>query len=236
MMTTTINGKAITDTSTLHRLWANHLELCERFETGRPIASTSTREKLKALSTQLEGELSTVWENRKQDAFAAKVAMNRYVRLEEELGSMAADAPIRENFYVRTVGWVYDPEADRLEGDEYDLAASAAEAEADAKKLRFELHRIRKSTANRVALCKAGLVARFNWGQAWAQTKERMRELGAEIRQHENWVRAVERELMLREREHEAEYNRGVVECEDGYELPELQPYWGVRDYAEMAR
>jgi aldehyde dehydrogenase (NAD+) len=55
-------------------------------------------------------------------------------------------------------------------------------------------------------LAKIGAVAPFNWGEAWAETKALMRELGAEIREHEAWAREVEREL--RRRESTAGYGR----------------------------
>lgn len=234
MLQTTINGKAVTDVAQLHALWAKHLDTCERFETKRPIASKSTRAKLEGLADKLNGELSAVWDSRKDNAFATKVALNRYVKLEEELGSMAGEAPVRESFHVRNAPWA--PDETRLDGDADELQASADEAEADAIALRFELHRVRKSTANRVSLAKLGLVPRFSWSAAWADTKARMRELGAEIRSNEAWVRSVHRELITREREHEAQFNSGVVECDPDYDLPAEMPTWSYADYREMGR
>lgn len=235
--TTTINGRAVTNTTKLHALWASFLDTQERFESGRPVASNATRMRLMVLAATLESTVKAAWDNRKADAFGAKVAMNRMVRLETELGGFAADAPIREDFSTRTSGWVYDPNADRLDGDDFDLLASAKEAAAEAIALRFELHRVRKSTTNRVSLAKLGLVPRFSWSAAWSDTKAQMRELGAEIRANESWARQVERELVLRGREAD-EFNRGVTECDADYDLPseDDQRCWSARDLAEMSR
>lgn len=234
----TVNGRPVYSVAYAHRLWANFLDMQDRFAECRPVARSADRARLVALATALVLTVRDAWENRANDKFAARVAMNRLVRLEAELGAFYAELPLSEDFSERTSGYVYDPDSDRLDGDAFDLEASKAEAEAEAIKLRFELHRIRKSTTNRVSLSKAGLIGRFSWGEAWAETKATMRELGAEIRENEGWAKAVERELTLRDREHEAEFNRGTVECEWGYDLPsdDDQRCWSARDLEEMSR
>lgn len=232
----TVNGRPVTSVAYAHRLWSDFLDMQDRFAECRPVARPSDRARLVALATTMTLTVRDAWENRKSDAFAARVAMNRMVRLESELGAFHADAPIREDFEPQSV-WAYDPDSDRIDGDEFDLEAEATACEENAVKLRFELHRIRKSTANRVSLSKAGLIGRFSWGQAWGETKAAMAEIGAEIRAEESWAKAIRRELTLREREAE-EINRGVVECEWGYDLPsdDDQRCWSDRDLAEMSR
>lgn len=233
----TVNGRPVTSVAYAHKLWSQFLATQERFAERRPIARSADRARLVNLATTLALTVRDAWDNRANDAFAAKVAMNRMVRLESELGAFYADSPLPEDFSERKSGFAYDPDSDRIEGDAYDLEAEATECEQNAIKLRFELHRVRKSTANRVSLSKAGLVPRFSWGKAWADTKATMRTIGAEIRAEESWARTIRRELTLREREAE-EINRGVVECEWGYDLPsdDDQRAWSDRDLAEMSR
>jgi len=234
MKQTTINGKPVTSTAQLHRLWAEYLDMAERWETRRPVASRATRVKLDTLSSTIAATLPAVWAARSANTFITKQVVNRYVRLEEELTKLSAEAPVSESFHVRKAPWA--PDETRLDGDADELRASADEAEREAVALRFELHRVRKSTANRIKLAKLGLVSYFSWSDAWAQTKATMRELGAEIRQHEGWARAVERELITREREYEAHWNKGVVECDPDYNLPAETPAWTIDDYRDMSR
>lgn len=233
----TVNGRPVYSVAYAHKLWSQFLNTQERFAESRPMASSATRANIVNRATNIALAVRNAWENRANDKFAARVAMNRMVRLESELASFHADAPLREDFSERKSGFAYDPDSNRIDGDAFDLEMEAEECESNAIKLRFELHRVRKSTANRVSLAKAGLVPPFSWSEAWADTKATMRQIGAEIRAEESWARTIRRELTLREREAE-EINRGVVECEWGYDLPsdDDQRAWSDRDLAEMSR
>lgn len=197
-----------------HELWAKFLDICGRFERGAGIASAGVRARLETKSGELGEQAKRLYFERSPLAGAV---MNRMVRLEEELGALAADAPLAESFYVRRAPWA--PSEERIDGDSFDLEQSANEAEAEAMRLRFELHRVRKSTSNRVELAKAGLVSRFSWREAWAETKAQMRELGREIRQEESWARKARRELLLRQREVDA-LDRLGEEVNSDWKLP----------------
>jgi len=212
-MHTTINSKKAT-TAQAHAAWAKFLDICDRWEQGVGVATTAKRLTLEQASEELGVQAKRLYEERSPLAGAV---MNRMVRLEEELGLLAHDAPIRESYYVRKAPWA--PSEERLEGDSFDLEQSADAAEKEAVRLRFELHRARKSTVNRIELAKAGLVERFSWSDAWAETKATMRELGAEARTEEAWARAARRELMLRQREVDALDSLGAEVSAD-YMLP----------------
>jgi len=213
MHNTTINGEVATVEQT-HRAWAEFLEVQDRFESGRGLASRATRSKLEMLVDKLGMQAKRLYEEK--SPLAGQV-MNRMVRLEQELAKLDVDSPLPESFHVRKAEW--HPSEDRLDGDSDELEQSAEEAEAEAVRLRFQLHAIRKTTVNRIELCKAGLVPSFSWKDAWATTKREMRTLGAEIRKEEAWAKAARRELELRQREVDAEDNLGS-EVDPDWQLP----------------
>lgn len=234
----TVNGRPVTSVAYAHKLWSDYLDLQDRFETGAGLASHATRNRLDAKAAELAQRAGESFRRATEQGadesarFIARKVLNQLVRLETELGKLSADAPLSESFHVRKASNGGDAE---LSGSSAELSESAAEALAEASRLRFKLHAIRKSTANRVELSKAGLVSRFSWSDAWAEAKAQMRELGAEIRQHEGWAAAVSRELNRREflAELQTDGDFGPYRtlgatpsgsCDPDYDLPELGP------------
>lgn len=230
----------VTSVAYAQRLWSNFLDMQERFESGRPVAGNATRARLSALASELEANAKLAWDARHANKFAARVTLNRWVRLETDLGKLEACAPSAEDFSVRRAPWAWEPDADRIEGATEELQAELEAVETAAIEAAQAISRTIKTASNKCALAAVG-VKWCNMREVWELAKSQMRELGAEKRADESWARALQRELRLRERPErlskwETSGHEGSTECDSDYDLPEIQPAHDDRDLAQMSK